>query len=297
MSRGDIIMRILDGRWVAQKVKEDVYTKVSRFFDQSKRKPGLRVILIGNNPASQIYVRQKLKAAKDTGIDSQLLSFPENVSLEELKQTIQNLNEDPFVHAILVQLPLPSFLSAREVISYINPQKDPDCLTTENQGLAWSGYPRVLPCTPSGIMKLFEHYNINLEGRNAVVVGRSQIVGLPMAQLLLRANATVTVCHSHTENLSQFTCKADIVVAAAGRAGLLGKEDFKQGAIVVDVGIHRVAAQEKNYLKGDVRFEELENHVAFATPVPGGVGPMTVAMLLKNTVQLAYLSEGKIFDA
>ena len=290
-------MQILDGQLVAQKIRQDVKRKASSFFNKHNKKPGLRVILIGNNPASQIYVRQKIRAAEETGIDSKLLSLPENIALEELKQTIQNLNQNPDVHAILVQLPLPSPLSAREVISYVDPKKDPDCLTTENQGLAWSGRPRVLPCTPSGIIKLFEYYDIRLEGRSAVVVGRSQIVGLPMAQLLLRANATVTVCHSRTGNLSQFTRKADIVVVAAGRAELLGKEDFKKGAVVVDVGIHRVKGEKKNYLRGDVRFEELKDHVAFATPVPGGVGPMTVAMLLRNTVQLALLSEGKTSDA
>ena len=285
-------MQILDGCLVAQKIKMDLKGKVHSFFEQNKKAPSLAVILVGNNSASQVYVRQKIKAAKEVGIASVVFSLSEDVSLGELKQKIQNLNQDPAVHAVLVQLPLPSHLPWKEIISWVDPQKDPDCLTVENQGLAWSGQPRVVPCTPSGIMKLFEHYNIALKGKSAVVVGRSQIVGLPMAQLFLRANATVTVCHSHTQNLSQFTQQADIVVAAAGRPGLLGKEDFKSGTVVVDVGIHRVTEQGKSKLTGDLRFEELRNHVAFATPVPGGVGPMTVIMLLENTFQLACLATG-----
>ena len=290
-------MRILDGRLVAQKIKEDLKRKISYFADKNKKTLGLRVILVGDNPASQVYVRQKIKAAKEVGIQSEVFSLPEDISPEELKKKVLGFNQDPFVHAVLIQLPLPSVLSWREVISWVDPRKDPDCLTVENQGLAWSGQPRVLPCTPSGIMKLFEYYNISLKGKSAVVVGRSQIVGLPMAQLLLRANATVTVCHSHTEQVFHFTKEADIVVVAAGQPGLFGKADFKKGAVVVDVGIHRVTQQGKGVLTGDVRFKELEDWVAFATPVPGGVGPMTVTMLLENTFQLACLSVEKINNA
>ncbi len=282
-------MQILDGRLVAQNIKSNLQKKISLFCEKSKTPPSLRVLVVGDNPASQIYVRQKIKSAKLVGIDSEVFAFPETVSLGELKQTIQSFNRDSAVHAVLVQLPLPSGLPWKEVISYIDPKKDPDCLTIENQGLAWSGAPRVLPCTPSGIMRLFEHYNIDLAGKNAVVVGRSQIVGLPMVQLLLRANATVTVCHSCTKELSQFTRQADIVVSATGSPRFLGGEDFKEGSVVVDVGIHRVETKGtgKNKLTGDVRFEELKNRVAFATPVPGGVGPMTVVMLLENTLKLA----------
>lgn len=290
-------MQILDGRLVAQETRTELKRKIHRFFEQNKQRPGLAVILVGDNPASRIYVRQKIKAAKEVGISSEVFSFPGDVPVHELKQKIQNLNRDSSVHAILVQLPLPSAFSSGEVISWVDPKKDPDCLTVENQGLAWSGQPRVLPCTPSGVMKLFEHYNISLKGRKAVVVGRSQIVGLPMAQLLLRANATVTVCHSHTKELSRFTKEADIVVVAAGRPGLLGKPDFKQGAVVVDVGIHRITEQGKSVLSGDVRFKEIQDQVSFATPVPGGVGPMTVAMLLVNTFQLACLNTGKTDNA
>ena len=283
-------MQILDGRLVAQKMTTELKRKIHSFYKKNKKAPGLVVILVGNHPASQIYVRQKIKIAEEVGIQSKVLSLTKDVSPDKLKQTIQNLNLDPAVHAILIQLPLPSPLSWKEIIAHIDPRKDPDCLTVENQGLAWSGQARVLPCTPFGIMKLFEHYNITLKGKKAVVVGRSQIVGLPMAQLLLRANATVTVCHSHTKNLSQITQEADFVVVASGCQELLGKKDFKKGAVVVDVGIHRIVENNKKILKGDVRFEELKNWVSYATPVPGGVGPMTVTMLLENTFQLACLA-------
>ena len=285
-------MKVLNGRLAAQKIKLDLKRKIAHFFEQHKKQPSLRVILVGNNPASQVYVRQKIQAAGQVGIDSQVFTLSEDVSPQELQQKIWDCNQDPDVHAVLIQLPLPPALSWREIISCVNPKKDPDCLTVENQGLAWSGHPRVLPCTPAGIMRLFEYYSITLAGQSAVVVGRSQIVGLPMAQLLLRANATVTVCHSHTKQLSQFTREADIVVVAAGCPELLGAKDFKEGAVVVDVGIHRVTEKGTVKLKGDVCFEELGDRVAFATPVPGGVGPMTVAMLLENTFQLACLNMG-----
>lgn len=281
-------MKILDGKLLAQKVKSDLQKKIRQFYEKNQKSPSLKVLVVGNNPASQSYIRQKIQSAKLVGINSEALAFPDTVSLGELKHTIQSFNQDSSVHAVLVQLPLPSGLPWKEVMSYIDPKKDPDCLTIENQGLAWSGTPRVLPCTPSGIIRLLKYYNIDLAGKSAVVVGRSQIVGLPMVQLLLRANATVTVCHSHTKKLSQFTRQADIVVSATGCPGFLGREDFKEGSVVVDVGIHRMkTGAGKSTLIGDVRFEELKNRVAFATPVPGGVGPMTVAMLLENTLKLA----------
>ena len=284
-------MQILDGWLVAQKIKDSLKIKIADFSKKNKAVPGLRVVLIGNNPASQVYVQQKVKAAKELGIDSQVCSLPENISHQELKEKIQILNRDPCVHAVLIQLPLPPTFSWQEVISWVTPQKDPDCLTAENQGLAWSKKARVLPCTPAGIMKLFEYYKIPLKGKNAVVVGRSHIVGLPMAQLLLNSHATVTVCHSHTKNLSQISRSADIVVVAVGQPKFLGKEDFKKEAIVVDVGIHRSKENEKKLI-GDVCFEEVKDHVSFITPVPGGVGPMTVIMLLENTFKLACLSTG-----
>ncbi len=284
-------MKILDGLLTAQKLKADLKQKVSGFIRKHKIRPGLRVILIGNNPASKIYVRQKLRSAKEVGIDSRLLSIPETA--ENLKNTIQSLNQDPAVHALLVQLPLPSKFPWKQVISWIDPQKDVDGLTLTNQGLLYCNQAEVKPCTPLGIMKLLESYNISLKGKNAVVVGRSRIVGLPTAHIFLQANATVSLCHSHTKKLSQFTRQADIVVSAVGRPGLLGKKDLKKGAVVVDVGIHRVREGGKTKLKGDIRFKELKDHVSYATPVPGGVGPMTVAMLLENTFQLACRAEEK----
>ena len=278
-------MQILDGLLVAEKIKEELKQKLARFLKQNNRVPGLRVILVGEDSASQVYVRQKIKQAEKLGIDSDACLLPKDISFKTLKQKIQEFNEDSRVQALLIQLPLPISLDRKKVLNCVDPLKDPDCLTVENQGRAWSGQPRVLPCTPAGIMRLFKHYNCELKGKKAVVIGRSQIVGLPMAQLLLRANATVTVCHSHTQNLSEFTRAADVVVVAAGRRGLLGRQDFKKGSIVVDVGVHRVDGK----LEGDVRFKELDGHVAFATPVPGGVGPMTVVQLLENTLHLAEL--------
>ena len=276
----------MDGRLVADTIKQNLTQKIKNFFHTKNQIPGLAILLIGENPASTVYIQQKIKACKEVGIKADFLHQSANIPVDELKTKIQELNRNPAIHAILVQLPLPAGWNTKEVLSWVNPRKDPDCLTVENQGLAWAGTPRVLPCTPVGIMKLFEHYQIPLEGKTAVVVGRSQIVGLPMTQLLLRANATVCVCHSHTKNLSSLTRLADVVVVAAGKPGLLGKENFKKGAVVVDVGIHKNSETSKKLI-GDVRFEELKEHVSFATPVPGGVGPMTVAMLLQNTFYLA----------
>ena len=284
-------MKILNGLLTAQKLKADLKQKVADFIKKHKIRPGLRVILIGNKPASKIYVQQKLRSAKEVGIDSQLLPLPETT--QKLKSTIQSLNQDPAVHALLVQLPLPPNFYWTQVISWINPQKDVDGLTIFNQALLYCQKPGLRPCTPLGIMKLLKSYNISLKGKNAVVVGRSRIVGLPIAQMFLQAHATVTLCHSHTKDLSQFTKQADIVVSAVGKPGLLGKKDFKKGAVAVDVGIHRVTEGGKTKLKGDIRFEELKEHLSYATPVPGGVGPMTVAMLLENTFQMACQAEEK----
>ena len=286
-------MQIMDGRLVANIVKQNLKQEIEKFSQQHNQSPGLAILLIGENPASTVYIQQKIKACKEIGIRAELHHQPANISVDKLKSIIQELNCNPAIHAILIQLPLPSGWNTKDVLSWVNPQKDPDCLTVENQGLSWAGTPRVLPCTPAGIMKLFDHYQISLKGKNAVVVGRSQIVGLPMAQLLLRANATVCICHSHTKNLSSMTQLADVVVVAAGKPGLLGKEDFKKDAVVVDVGIHKNSETGKKLI-GDVRFDELKEHVSFATPVPGGVGPMTVAMLLNNTFYLASQQLQKI---
>ena len=283
-------MQILNGRPVAKALKIKLKQKAEVFLSQTGKKPTLAVILVGQDPASEIYVRQKIKSANQVGIDSMLLTLPEKAGFLKLKQKIKELNLSPAIHAFLVQLPLPTGWPVNEALSLIDPKKDADGLTPLNQGLMLSGKAPLLPCTPAGIMSLLKHYHIALEGKSAVVVGRSRIVGLPIAQLLLKAHATVTICHSRTKNLSAFTKRADIVVVSAGVPGLLGQNDFKKSAVVVDVGLHRVQKEDKTQLIGDVRPEGLENQVAWITPVPGGVGPMTVAMLLENTVTLANRS-------
>ena len=282
-------MQILEGKSPASHEMACLKPEVERIKKSCDFLPGLAVILVGEDPASQIYVGRKIKACAKAGLQSWKKELPSSITLSELKSQIQEFNNNPEVHGILVQLPLPSSLNSEEVLSYINPHKDPDCLTLENRALFWAGTPRVIPCTPFGIMKTLKFYDIPIEGRTAVVVGRSQIVGLPLAGQLLSHNATVTVCHSRTKNLREHTSQADIVIACAGQRGFLGKEDFKKGAVVVDVGIHRGSQG----LEGDVKKEGLENWLSGITPVPGGVGPMTIAMLVANTVHLAGLSLAK----
>lgn len=313
-----IKMQYLDGIKLSHHIKELMKGEVKSFIKEKGVTPHLVVLQVGENPASQLYVQKKTQAAARVGITSQVQKFSSSVGAEELKACIHTLNRDHKVHALLVQLPLPGGLAWQSVINEIDPQKDVDGLTAENQGLAWSLKPRVVACTPAGIMALLKHHRIPLKGRRAVVVGRSSIVGQPVACQLLKADATVTICHSHTQNLSQITRQGDVVVVCAGSAWLLGKSDFKPGACVVDVGIHREEGRQtahqakkkhqypvdrdlhreegpaslkgKVRLKGDICPEGLEDHLSFFTPVPGGVGPMTVAMLLKNTLKLARLS-------
>lgn len=274
-------MKLLDGKLLSQKIFQEIAGELKGL----SFVPGLSVILVGDDPASAIYVRNKIKACEKLGFYSLLKKQPANVSQADLKKLIQNLNTNEKIHGILVQLPLPSSLNKEDVLSYIEPQKDVDSLTLENKALLWSNQPRVIPCTPQGIMTLLKHYEVPIKGKKALVVGRSQIVGLPMFQQLLSHQATVTVAHSQTKNLSELSRQADIVVVCAGKKGLLAKEDFKKGAVVVDVGIHR---SEKG-LSGDVKTEGLENHLSAFSPVPGGVGPMTIAMLLKNCFHLAKI--------
>jgi methylenetetrahydrofolate dehydrogenase (NADP+) / methenyltetrahydrofolate cyclohydrolase len=219
--------------------------------------------------------------------------LPENTDEAELLRKIEELNRDPKVDGILVQLPLPKHMNVNTVLETIRPEKDPDGLTVGNLGLLFAGRKRVAPCTPWGVMAILKHYNIDVVGRHAVVIGRSNIVGKPMAQLLLEENATVTVCHSRTRDLAQITRQGDIVVAAAGQCRFIGREHIREGAVVVDVGIHRPETGDfAGRLCGDVRYEELENWASAATPVPGGVGPMTIQMLMENTVHLAELNVG-----
>lgn len=275
-------MKILNGKIVAEKKKEEIRGRAESFLKKQGREPGLAVIIVGDNPASHVYVKNKIKACEEVGVRSFHHHLKAETSEQELIVLLEKLNEDQGVDGILVQIPLPKHINFEKVVQHIHPHKDADGLTVENMGLLFAGRPRVSPCTPRGVVELLKYYDIKIAGKNCVVVGRSAIVGRPMAQLLLLEDATVTVAHSKTFNLSSVTRFADIVVVAAGKPRFLGAKDFKEGAVVIDVGIHRLLEG----LCGDVRFEELQG-VAAATPVPGGVGPMTIAMLLENTLILA----------
>lgn len=271
---------ILDGKMLRDKIFESLKAKL----DKMQQKPTLAVILVGENPASQIYVRNKKKTAEKLGINSLSIEYPSDISEEELLNKIKELNSDKKVTAILVQLPLPAHINKNRIIDAILPQKDVDGLTPYNLGKLFSGEePYVYPCTPKGILLLLDEYNIKLEGKNIVVVGRSNLVGKPVAQMLLKRNATVTMCHSHTKNLSEITKTADIIVSAVGKK-VIGEKMLKSDCVVIDVGIFR---DENGKISGDVDFENVSKTAAYISPVPGGVGPMTIASLMLNTVELA----------
>ena len=287
-------MIVLDGKSLGKKLRERLKKKVFKFQAEYGKKPGLAVLRVGDDKSSLIYVERKIKACKEAGFKSHELTYPHSVSFKNLAKDIKELNRAPEIHGILIQLPLPPHLKKEELLSLIKPEKDPDGLTLQNRGLLWSGRPKVIPCTALGIIKLLKHYLIPLIGKRAVVVGRSQIVGLPTVACLLQESATVTVCHSRTQHLGKITAQADIVVVAAGKQEFLSKKDFKKGAVVVDVGIHRMSENGKTALKGDVKPKDLENWLSALSPVPGGVGPMTIAMLLENTFSLAESTEKHI---
>ncbi len=271
---------ILDGKMLRDKIFESLKAKL----DKMEQKPTLAVILVGENPASQIYVRNKKKTAEKLGINSLSIEYPSDISEKELLNKIKELNSDEKVTAILVQLPLPAHINKNRIIDAILPQKDVDGLTPYNLGKLFSGEePYVYPCTPKGILLLLDEYNIKLEGKNIVVVGRSNLVGKPVAQMLLKRNATVTMCHSHTKNLSEITKTADIIVSAVGKK-VIGEKMLKSDCVVIDVGIFR---DENGKISGDVDFENVSKTAAYISPVPGGVGPMTIASLMLNTVELA----------
>lgn len=271
---------ILDGKMLRDKIFESLKAKL----DKMQQKPTLAVILVGENPASQIYVRNKKKTAEKLGINSLSIEYPSDISEKELLNKIKELNSDEKVTAILVQLPLPAHINKNRIIDAILPQKDVDGLTPYNLGKLFSGEePYVYPCTPKGILLLLDEYNIKLEGKNIVVVGRSNLVGKPVAQMLLKRNATVTMCHSHTKNLSEITKTADIIVSAVGKK-VIGEKMLKSNCVVIDVGIFR---DENGKISGDVDFENVSKTAAYISPVPGGVGPMTIASLMLNTVELA----------
>jgi methylenetetrahydrofolate dehydrogenase (NADP+)/methenyltetrahydrofolate cyclohydrolase len=272
----------LSGTEVAKFRQEALKKRIQSFEASRGRKPGLAVVIVGEDPASQVYVRNKVKTTVALGMESFHFEVPATISEQDLIKKVHELNRDARVDGILVQLPLPKSIQTDRVMDAIESAKDPDGLT---------GRKRVAPCTPWGVMAILEHYKIEVAGKNAVVVGRSNIVGKPMAQLLLEANATVTIAHSRTKDLAKVTSQADIVVVAAGQPRFLGREAFREGAIVIDVGMHRPASGDfANRLCGDVRYEELEGWAAAATPVPGGVGPMTIQMLMENTVRLAEMN-------
>ncbi|MED0659209.1 MULTISPECIES: bifunctional methylenetetrahydrofolate dehydrogenase/methenyltetrahydrofolate cyclohydrolase FolD [Bacillus] len=275
--------KLIDGKAAAKEIREEIKKEVDELKAQGVV-PGLAVILVGDDPASHTYVRNKEKGCKEVGIHSEIYKYPAAISEAELLDKIRELNEDKRIHGILVQLPLPGHISESKVIDTISPEKDVDGFHPVNVGKMVIGKEGFLPCTPYGIMKLLEREQIDLQGKRAVVIGRSNIVGKPAGLLLLQRNATVTYCHSKTEDLSYHTKQADIIIAAVGKAKFLKAEDVKEGAVIVDVGMNR---DENGKLCGDVDFESVREKASFITPVPGGVGPMTITMLLYNTVQSA----------
>lgn len=280
---------ILDGKTVAKMRREALKTKVEAFIRDSHRAPGLAVVLVGDDPASEVYVKNKIKAASEAGMASVCIRLKGDAKESEVIRQVEMLNQDLKMDGILVQLPLPRPMDSKTVIEALDPKKDADGLHPLNLGRLVEGTTNTPPCTPAGVIAMLEHYQIPLAGKHAVVVGRSNIVGKPMAQLLLQKDATVTICHSRTHNLQGFTRQGDVVIVAAGRPEFLGRDDFKKDAVVVDVGIHRKGSG----LCGDVRFSEVKGWAKAVTPVPGGVGPMTIAMLLENTYQLALSHEGQ----
>ncbi|WP_203361795.1 bifunctional methylenetetrahydrofolate dehydrogenase/methenyltetrahydrofolate cyclohydrolase FolD [Bacillus sp. REN10] len=272
---------IIDGKQIAKEIRQELKGEIEALKQQGIT-PGLAVILVGDDQASQTYVRNKDKACEEVGIHSEIYRYPADLTEAELLQKVQELNEDDNIHGILVQLPLPSHISEDKVIDAIAPEKDVDGFHPVNVGKMSIGKEAFYSCTPYGIIKMLEKENISLEGKHVVVVGRSNIVGKPAALLSLKESATVTVCHSRTKDLSSFTKQADVVIAAVGKAKFLKAEDFKPGAIVIDVGMNR---DENGKLCGDVDFDSAKEVAGAITPVPGGVGPMTITMLLFNTVQ------------
>ncbi len=280
--------RILDGKAVAARIRAEVAEGVAGLRERGVP-VRLDVVLVGDDPASATYVRMKQRDCAEVGMESETHRFGVDVSQEELAALVEGLNRDASVSGFFIQLPLPAGLDALPLISAVDPAKDVDGLSPLSAGRLAVGLPSLLPSTPHGVVQLLSRSGVEIGGREAVVVGRSNLVGKPLAQLLLRENATVTVCHSRTKNLPEVTRRAEILVVAAGRRGFVGAEHVREGAVVVDVGIH---SREEGGLTGDVRFEEVERVASYITPVPGGVGPMTRAMLLYNTLEAARATAG-----
>ena len=277
--------RILDGKALAAAVRASVKETVARLAARGVR-PGLAVILAGDNPASAVYVRNKARACEETGVRSEVHRYGADVTERALLDRIAALNSDPAVHGILVQLPLPGRINARRVLEAVAPAKDIDGFHFENLGALVAGQPKFVPCTPAGVMRLIEHAGVTLAGCRTVVIGRSNIVGKPLALLLLQKDATVTICHSKTMELHKLTREADVLIAAVGRPKLVTAAMVKPGACVIDVGINRLA---DGTLAGDVDFDAVKHVAGWITPVPGGVGPMTIALLLENCVRAAAI--------
>ncbi|MGE7759310.1 bifunctional methylenetetrahydrofolate dehydrogenase/methenyltetrahydrofolate cyclohydrolase FolD [Peribacillus sp. NPDC097895] len=275
--------QIINGKEIAEAVRQEISKEVQQLREKNIV-PGLAVILVGDNQASQTYVRNKQKACEDLGMHSILIKKPAELSQEELIQSIDELNQDDSIHGILVQLPLPGHIQEKAIIEAISPEKDVDGFHPINIGRMMTGQDAFLPCTPYGVMVMLEHIDYDLEGKHVVIVGRSNIVGKPAGQLFLNANATVTYCHSKTRDLAYYTKQADVVVAAVGKRDTITSDHIKEGAVVIDVGMNR---NDEGKLCGDVAFDDVKNKASYITPVPKGVGPMTITMLMKNTVKSA----------
>ncbi len=281
--------QLIDGSALSRQLRADVAARVQAL-KACGVTPGLAVILVGDNQASQVYVRNKVKACEDTGMHSVLETWPASMSEPELLARVDALNNDPTIHGILVQLPLPAHIDAQKVIEAISPAKDVDGFHVASAGALMTGLPGFWPCTPHGCMKMLEHIGYDLRGKHAVVIGRSNIVGKPMALMLLQANATVTICHSGTKDLAAHTRQADVIVAAVGKRNVLTADMVKPGAVVIDVGMNR---NEAGKLCGDVDFDGVKEVASWITPVPGGVGPMTITMLMANTLESAERGAGE----
>lgn len=280
--------QIIDGKAVSRQVRERVANETAKLKEKGVT-PGLAVIIVGEDPASQVYVRNKEKACEEVGFYSEKFALPENTTQEELNALVKKLNNDPKINGVLCQLPLPNHLDDKEVINLIDPIKDVDAFHPVNVGAIMIGDYNFLPCTPAGVMELIRSTGVDVSGKKAVVMGRSNIVGKPMAMLLLHENATVEITHSRTNNLAETTGQADILVAAIGKAKFVKKDMVKQDAVVIDVGMNR---DENGKLCGDVDFEDVKDKCSFITPVPGGVGPMTISMLMQNTLTAAKIQNG-----
>lgn len=278
--------KIIDGKQIAAKVRGEIKARTEELIAKGIQ-PGLAVIIVGNDSASQVYVRNKIKACAEVGFYSENYELSEEISQQELLDLIRKLNNDPKIHGILVQLPLPKKFNEDEVIATINPDKDVDAFHARNVGRIMIGDYDFLPCTPAGVMKLLEYSGIDVAGKDCVVIGRSNIVGKPQAMLMLHANATVQICHSKTKNLAEKTAAADILIVAIGKAKFVTADMIKEGAVVIDVGMDR---DENGKLCGDVDFDSCFEKASYITPVPGGVGPMTITMLLQNTLSAAERS-------